>query len=119
MSAPIKQNVFVPEYPNQKPFEEYHAVPAQSYLQSAKVALEGFIQERNNCTYTVSTLKGTTKNIRHLNVTASNDEIKIDSTDRNFNCSIKPSKYGADKNRFWFFDNDTLKELNVERVCKL
>ena len=115
-----RQNVFVPEYPSKKVYEEYHGIPEEEYLLKTKEALMKFINERT-CKFTVRTLRSTEKNIEHLFVNNSSDGyIKIHS-DGVIQEAIKPTKYGFDKiswnrDRFWLFNDDTLDELDI--ICQ-
>jgi len=122
-NSPVKkQNVFVPQYPGQEVFEQYHGVPCEEYLSKAKDALEEFLKASNDDSFSVRTLEGKTRKIKsHLTVSISGDQIKIEGPIDGFSYSIKPTKWGTDtvtgnRDRFWFFDDGTLSECDVVRM---
>ena len=116
-----KQNVFVPQYPGTNVFKEYHGVPCEDYLSKARDALHEFLTSSNDDFFSVRTLSGTKKIQSHLTVEVAGDKLKIEDPVGGFKHYIKPTKWGTDtvekkRERFWFFDENTLSECDVVRL---
>lgn len=109
-----KQNVWVPEFPGQQVFEEYHGVPADQYIARATNAARTFAKLHNGCNCSLRTIDGTWR-VDDVDAQMSGKGISV-----NGRFHIQPTKWGTDtidggRERFWFFDDRTLSEMDI--VC--
>ncbi len=93
----MKQKVFVPKYAGEPVFECYCGIPAEDFL---KTLLRKAIKFVNKYPCQVNS----------DDISVEGDEIVICSA------RIRPTKFGVDSDRFWIFDEQTLKDINLKRV---
>jgi len=116
MNTETKEEVYVRQYPGKPVFDQYHGVPAEEYIQKAGEAFAAFLEKHSCKKYFVKTLTSSIKydhDSMHASVDTKKEEIAINGH------SINPTKWGTDEvapglHRIWFFDQITLKEVNVE-----
>jgi hypothetical protein len=114
MKGVEKQNVFVREFPGKPVFEQYYGVPAERFMEEAQKTVEQF-QKSHNGMFSLRSLTGRDY-ASTLKVERHGDTLCVNGM------CLKPTKWGIDdvgtvfrsKRRLWFFDQETLQELNIE-----
>ena len=84
----MTEKVFVPKFPGIPVFENYRGVPANDFNKTAVYKLSKFVKRDD--------------------IYVQGDDIVVGHE------RIRPTKFGYTCDRFWLFDQNTLKDINFE-----